>query len=822
MPAAISLCMIAKNEEANLPSCLGSVAGLVDEVIVVDTGSSDRTKEAASRLGARVFDFTWIDDFAAARNESIRHARGKWIFWLDGDEWLDADNQKRLRTLLGNLGEDNSGYVMKQRSVSEPASGEASLFAQVRLFRNDPRIRWQYRVHEQILPALEQLGCPIHFTDVVIEHAGYEEPALYRRKQERNLQLLQRQDAEHPNDPLTLFNLGLTYHCLGRATEAMQFWRRSLELASPTLSLVRKLYALMAKGQIQAGRRDEALAMCQSGLARYPDDVELLSMEAGLLSERGDLAGAEAALVRLLNAAPTPYFAASLDAGLGTYKARYNLGTIYQAQDRLADAEEQWRAALTERPTHVPALLELGNLYLVQGRWQELDAVAAQLEAIPQGVLGADQLRALKCFARLELPAARQHLNAAIDRHPGDLQLILLLSRVLLREARDWAAAESALRRVLEIDPYHIEARNNLTVLLRQLGRPADPMPSSLANELLQRAEKAFQATNYADAGALYRPLLHAGFQPGLMLYRLACIANSQGDYAGAWELHCQAVANDPGLAAKITAPESPHRNVVCRPQYEQEEVRACPVCGGAEQTAMMVVNCLTFNLYHPSIHPVRRWVRCQTCGHGFANPRPGPAALRQAYQDPPVAHALNWTYEWLTTCADIAHDLWQRRPGGSFLDVGVGKGALAAAAVDHGYQATGIDVHPVYADHVRRLGVEFLVGDAVSYDFQGRQYEIIALGDVIEHVADPRALIRKMVSLLKPDGLIWLSTPNFEGAWTRALRERDAMWQEGEHLQYFCLRSLTRLLSDHGLGIVDYRLSKRFVGSVEAIIKKA
>src|SRR5262249_25313011 len=93
----VSLCMIVRNEEANLPECLESVADLVDEMIVVDTGSNDRTKEVALNCGAKVFDFPWVDHFAAARNESLRYATGRWIFWLDADDCLDEENRTKLR-----------------------------------------------------------------------------------------------------------------------------------------------------------------------------------------------------------------------------------------------------------------------------------------------------------------------------------------------------------------------------------------------------------------------------------------------------------------------------------------------------------------------------------------------------------------------------------------------------------------------------------------------------------------------------------------------------------------------------------------------------
>src|SRR5205809_7536444 len=95
----VSLCVIAKNEEANLPACLSSAADLVDEIVVVDTGSTDRTKEIAEQFGAKVVDFPWVDSFAAARNESLKHATGDYAFWLDADDRLGETHRERFRTL---------------------------------------------------------------------------------------------------------------------------------------------------------------------------------------------------------------------------------------------------------------------------------------------------------------------------------------------------------------------------------------------------------------------------------------------------------------------------------------------------------------------------------------------------------------------------------------------------------------------------------------------------------------------------------------------------------------------------------------------------
>jgi GT2 family glycosyltransferase len=100
----VSLTVIARNEESNLPNCLASVRGLFDEIVVIDTGSHDRTAEIARSFGAKVFDFPWVDDFGAARNEALARATGDFAFWLDADDVLDPPQREKLRALLDGLG----------------------------------------------------------------------------------------------------------------------------------------------------------------------------------------------------------------------------------------------------------------------------------------------------------------------------------------------------------------------------------------------------------------------------------------------------------------------------------------------------------------------------------------------------------------------------------------------------------------------------------------------------------------------------------------------------------------------------------------------
>jgi glycosyltransferase involved in cell wall biosynthesis/tetratricopeptide (TPR) repeat protein len=366
----VSLCTIVKDEEANLPACLQSVADLVDEIIVVDTGSTDRTKEVAAACGARVFDFPWVDSFAVARNESLCRAGGEWIFWLDADDRLDADNRRKLRELFAELKDENAAFVMKCLCLPDPRTGTGTRVDHVRLFRNDPAVRWEYRVHEQVLPSLRRCGAAVRWVDVVIQHTGYQDPALRRRKLERDRRLLEMESAEKPDDPFVLFNRGCIAQELGRLEEAIPLLQRSLERSQPKDSIVRKLYALLAQCHRQLGQADLALAACRKGLEFYPEDVELLFQEGLVLRERGERAAAKACWSLLLRPQPAEHFA-SIDTGLCGYKARHNLALVCLEDGNLTEAEAHWRAALAEQPSFAPARLGLGEVSRRRGHCED-------------------------------------------------------------------------------------------------------------------------------------------------------------------------------------------------------------------------------------------------------------------------------------------------------------------------------------------------------------------------------------------------------------------------------------------------------------------
>ncbi len=185
---------------------------------------------------------------------------------------------------------------------------------------------------------------------------------------------------EKPDEPFNLFNLGCVYQELGSTAEALRCLHGSLTRSQPTDSIVRKLYALIASCHRQLGQPEQALAACTAGRVHYPDDAEILFHEGLVRRELHDPAGSEAAFLRLLSGQEKAHFA-SVETSLRGSKARHNLAVLYLEQGRLAEAEAQWRAALAVEPDYGPAWLGLGELFLNQGRLNEVEQAIDRLDS---------------------------------------------------------------------------------------------------------------------------------------------------------------------------------------------------------------------------------------------------------------------------------------------------------------------------------------------------------------------------------------------------------------------------------------------------------
>lgn len=274
----ISLCLIARNEGENIGRCIRSAGDFVDEVVVVDTGSADDTVEIARSLGARVVEAEWKGDFSAARNVSLDHAGGEWIFFLDCDEELTPESGPELRKVI-----QNTGYEAFFVLVTNPTeTGVELTFPSIRLFRNRKCFRFTGRIHEQIVNSIVQhygQDC-IGETRITIIHRGYDTGfANIRAKILRNLEILKTY-RDDEKDGFFYYNLGTEYLRLGERKKALENFLIALGLTKPAQTY----------GPILVKRTMTTLME----LHRYRDAVRQLRYYQGIYREFTDLVLLEA------------------------------------------------------------------------------------------------------------------------------------------------------------------------------------------------------------------------------------------------------------------------------------------------------------------------------------------------------------------------------------------------------------------------------------------------------------------------------------------------------------------------------------------------
>ena len=291
-----------------LGGCLESIRDQVDEIVVVDTGSRDCTPEIAAAGGARVLEFSWCDDFAAARNHALDAATGAWILYIDADERLEVPPGMRLAELFSAQGYAAIRLKFRPRLGYSP-------YSELRLFLSDPRIRFEGRIHERVVPSVLAVcksdGLAIGQTDAVIQHLGYE--ADQSPKHIRNLPLLMRAVEDDPDRVYYWWHLGETLAAVGDLAEAEAALRTAIETARRTGKPQGRLPAALAFHSLarlflDAGKPAKAGAVLDEGLAMRPDDPALLLLKGRALVDLERHAEALSTLTDLPLAEPESFY----------------------------------------------------------------------------------------------------------------------------------------------------------------------------------------------------------------------------------------------------------------------------------------------------------------------------------------------------------------------------------------------------------------------------------------------------------------------------------------------------------------------------------
>src|SRR4051794_31953444 len=375
----LSLCMIVKDEEEMLPRCLAAAKPAVDEIVVVDTGSTDRTVEIAESFGARVLHHEWNGSFSDARNVSLEAATSDWVIYLDADEVLVEDDAPRLRALTGHVWREAFALV-ETNYTGDIEDGTALTHNALRMFRNRPEYRFKGRLHEQMAYALPgYLTERIQYTQLRIEHYGYLGVVRDAKdKSRRNLDLLLQQVAEGHENAFQSFNLGSEYLALGELETAVEHFEKSWRmLETDPGRTVYPYVATLANRFVttlrELNRPDDADAKADECLELFPGFTDLVFQKAWIARSRGDGDGARKLFEQCLAMGDSPSKYSSV-VGCGTYLALIALSQLTSGRE----AEALLERCVEEHPHFLGAVHPYAAAMLANGRAPE--TVVAAIE----------------------------------------------------------------------------------------------------------------------------------------------------------------------------------------------------------------------------------------------------------------------------------------------------------------------------------------------------------------------------------------------------------------------------------------------------------
>lgn len=269
-----------------------------------------------------------------------------------------------------------------------------------------------------------------------------------------------------------------------------------------------------------------------------------------------------------------------------------------------------------------------------------------------------------------------------------------------------------------------------------------------------------------------------------------------------------------------------PHPNYIYKPSA-QRTFEKCPICGGTGEPYHCAFSYRLNNFDYP-FQPFKLWMQCGSCKNLYSEQFPEDFLALSTHQkeivpgeDHQAAVSDIANVYKLAIWSDILNKLRKYTDKKALLEVGIGSGELLSVALEMGYDANAVEIVEESAQKVSDiLGIPIHCGDFLNFK-PDKTFSIIIMGDVIEHVTNPEAALRNAYDLLDDDGVLWLSTPNFESSFTRLKKFTDPMWLEPYHITYFNYSGLEALLKKCGFEVKEYSVSNRYNGSMELIITK-
>lgn len=316
--------MIVKNEEKCIERCLTSVQGIVDEIIIIDTGSTDSTISIARKYTEKIYSFKWVNDFSAARNESIKYATSEYILVLDADEHLEEGTNIQ-KDLIKNY----DYYVFNINN--QMTMGRSFNHTAVRLFRNHINLYYENRLHEHLNIIETDTKYISGVSDCLIYHAGYaDETLLEEKKYNRNLPLMELEVKEKPT-PYNLFNMGKTYFGIEEYKKSIDYFKLAFPKSQDKVFLP-ELLTKLAYALSEFGQAEEGLAILKDATVLYPQETEMKYIQGLIYIKAGYYKDAEECFLKCLVMGDQ---GSVITEGSGSYMAHLQLAELYESDGEL-------------------------------------------------------------------------------------------------------------------------------------------------------------------------------------------------------------------------------------------------------------------------------------------------------------------------------------------------------------------------------------------------------------------------------------------------------------------------------------------------------
>lgn len=358
MATRISLCMIVQNEEKNIARCLQSIAGVVDEIIVVDTGSTDKTMPIAEGLGAKIFHYKWNQNFSDARNYSLEKATGDWILFLDADEELADGSREHLERCISD--QRVEGYFLEiVNYIGKEGWVESCPDLVFRLFRNKPQYRFHGAIHEQIVDVILEQNRQAAYQiaeGVVIKHYGYLDQQIEdKNKKERNLKIIERELEKNPENIILQYHFGIELYRAERFEEAAGVLVQVANKTDTNAIYFPKLLRYIVLSYYSAKQQEKALEVSQLGSRFFPNYADLYHygglccLELKLYQEAAKL------FLQAVSLPEQPPQFASF-AGVRGFRSYYHLGQIAEKFLNYEEALQHYLNSLRDNPNFIYSL----------------------------------------------------------------------------------------------------------------------------------------------------------------------------------------------------------------------------------------------------------------------------------------------------------------------------------------------------------------------------------------------------------------------------------------------------------------------------------